>query len=124
MQMVDLDAQLRPVAHSMRKVGGKLLHFSNRVRFSMLLQHEIVRLHHVVAVMVRGHGIRDSQGGKPGRSPEPPLHLTTLLTGQPKLISIMSNPQSWHTLAASEMTSGSEPNNWQVMGCSSGSKYK
>ncbi len=79
------------------------------------------------------HGERDGDGGAhlaqqrstSGRSrsrPEPPLHFTTLLTGQPKLMSRISKPRSWQTRAASAMTVGSAPKSCAEMGCSSGSK--
>ena len=47
-----------------------------------------------------------STRGRSRSRPDPPLHLTTLLTGQPKLISRMSKPRSWHTRAASAITVG------------------
>ena len=65
-----------------------------------------------------------STSGRSRSSPDPPLHFTTLFTGQPKLMSTMSKPWSSQTLAASAITSGSEPNNCAEMGCSSGSKYR
>src|SRR5580704_12001877 len=40
-----------------------------------------------------------STSGRSRRSPEPPLDLTTLLTGQPKLMSTTSKPRSWQTRA-------------------------
>ena len=36
-----------------------------------------------------------STSGKSRSRPEPPLHFTTLFTGQPKLMSTMSKPMSW-----------------------------
>src|SRR5262249_28271755 len=65
-----------------------------------------------------------STNGRSRRHPEPPLHLVTLLTGQPKLMSRMSNPRSWQILAASAITAGSAPNSCAEIGCSSGRKAK
>ena len=47
-----------------------------------------------------------STSGRSRSSPEPPLHFTTLFTGQPKLMSRMSKPRSWHMRAASAITAG------------------
>ena len=63
-----------------------------------------------------------STSGRSRSRPEPPLHFTTLFTGQPKLMSRMSKPRSWQTRAASAITAGSAPNSCAEMGCSSGSK--
>ena len=65
-----------------------------------------------------------STSGRSRSRPEPPLHLTTFFTGHPKLMSTMSKPRSWQWLAASAITSGSDPNNCAEIGCSSGSKYR
>src|SRR5262249_9575788 len=65
-----------------------------------------------------------STRGKSRRQPEPPLHLVTLLTGQPKLISRTSKPRSWQMRAASAITAGSAPNSCAEMGCSSGENAK
>ena len=81
--------------------------------------------------MVKGIGmaartvrsIRSTSGRSRSR-PEPPLHFTTLFTGQPKLMSRMSKPRSWQTRAASAITAGSAPNSCAEMGCSSGSKAR
>ena len=67
---------------------------------------------------------RRSTNGRSRRSPEPPLHFTTLFTGHPKLISTMSKPKSWQMRAASAITSGSAPNNCAEIGCSSASKTR
>ena len=47
-----------------------------------------------------------STSGRSRSRPEPPLHFTTLFTGQPKLMSRMSKPRSWQTRAASAITVG------------------
>src|SRR5579859_621610 len=62
--------------------------------------------------------------GRSRRQPDPPLHLVTLLTGQPKLMSRMSNPKSWQMRAALAMTAGSAPKSCAEMGCSSGAKAR
>ena len=67
---------------------------------------------------------RRSTSGRSRSRPEPPLHFTTLLTGQPKLMSRMSKPRSWQTRAASAITCGSAPNSCAEMGCSSGSNAR
>ena len=65
-----------------------------------------------------------STRGRSRSNPEPPLHVTTFFTGQPKLISTISKPRSWQWLAASAITAGSAPKSCAEMGCSSGSKYR
>ena len=50
-----------------------------------------------------------STSGRSRSNPLPPLHFTTLFTGHPKLISTTSKPRCSQTLAASAITSGSEP---------------
>src|SRR6202011_4452914 len=65
-----------------------------------------------------------STSGRSRSRPDPPLHFTTLLTGQPKLISRTSKPRSWQTRAASAMTTGSAPKSCAEMGCSSGSNAR
>ena len=62
--------------------------------------------------------------GRSRRQPDPPLHLVTLLTGHPKLMSRMSKPRSWQIRAASAITAGSAPNSCAEMGCSSGSNAR
>ena len=59
---------------------------------------------------------RRSTSGRSRSRPEPPLHFTTLLTGQPKLMSRMSKPRSWQTRAASAITAGSAPNSCAEIG--------
>src|ERR1035438_2549186 len=67
---------------------------------------------------------RRSTSGRSRSRPEPPLHFTTLLTGQPKLRSRISKPRSWQTRAASAITAGSLPKSCAEMGCSSGWKAR
>ncbi len=59
------------------------------------------------------------------RQPEPPLRLTTFLTGHPKL---MSRKSGWYTsstsAAASAMAAGSDPKIWMPMGRSSSWKRR
>ena len=54
-------------------------------------------------------------------SEEPAWPLTTFFTGQPKLMSTMAAPRSSFSLAASAITSGSQPASWTDIGNSSGS---
>ena len=53
-------------------------------------------------------------------SEEPAWPFTTFFTGQPKLMSMMAAPRSSLSLAASAMTSGSQPASWTDIGNSSG----
>jgi hypothetical protein len=53
-------------------------------------------------------------------SAEPACPLTTFLTGQPKLMSMICAPRSALSLAASAITCGSQPANCTAIGCSSG----
>ena len=53
-------------------------------------------------------------------SDEPAWPFTTFFTGQPKLMSMIAAPRSSLSLAASAITSGSQPASWTDMGNSSG----
>ena len=77
-----------------------------------------------IAMAFRTSRSRRSTSGRSRSSADPPLHFTTLFTGQPKLMSRMSNPRSWQTRAASAMTAGSAPKSCAEMGCSSGSNAR
>ena len=57
--------------------------------------------------------------GRSRSSPEPPLHPTTRLAGQPRFRSTMSNPVSSTIRAASASVSAFDPNSCAPIGCSS-----
>ncbi len=106
------DQSARPLYPCSRVLGCRAIacnpQFSAKARHVYRAHHCSWSFHPARNFMVNGIEIAArtlvrirSTNARSRRQPEPPLHLVTLLTGQPKLISRMSNPRSSQMPAAS-----------------------